>query len=232
MAGKSTFTGSLLCLCIISQALGFGQKGIFYGTLQFPTALEMLPNVRAYYSGNKIIPEINEASKQISFAIPEARNRNFFYLLVTTGVEFCSTDNTVPYLRLKKGAPYKFYTLELGAVPSKSKKRKRTDSGFEASWTVKEIDLATINNGKIPDETLIVCYHPDYVQSLEGGSMVELPKLVMRPDMIKLAGSELKLHEQSDKWFLAALNTDTIHDTVQSELRIIPQSKTVLAMCV
>lgn len=232
MAGKSTFTGSLLCLCIISQALGFGQKGIFYGTLQFPTALEMLPNVRAYYSGNKIIPEINESTKQISFAIPEARNRNFFYLLVTTGVEFCSTDNTVPYLRLKKGAPYKFYTLELCAIPSKLKKRKRTDSGFEASWTVKEIDLATINNGKIPDETLIVCYHPDYVQSLEGGSMVELPKLVMRPDMIKLAGSELKLHEQSDKWFLAALNTDTIHDTVQSELRIIPQSKTVLAMCV
>lgn len=232
MFRKSTISGSLLCFCIIGQAFGFGQKGIFYGTLQFPTGLELLPNVRAYYSGNKIIPEINESTKQITFAIPEARNRNFFYLLVTTGVEFCSTDNTVPYLRLKKGAPYKFYTLEMNTTPSKSKKRKREDFGFDVSWAVKQIDLATINNGKIPDETFIVCYHPDYVLSLEGGSMVELPKLIMHPDLIKLAGSELKLHEQSDRWFLAALNTDTIHDTVQSELRIVPQSKTVLAMCV
>lgn len=232
MFRKSTITGFLLCFCIISQAFGLGQKGIFYGVLQFPTALEMLPNIRVYYAGNKIIPEMNDATKQISFAIPEARNRNFFYLLVTTGIEFCSTDNTVPNLRLKKGVPYKFYTLELTMVPSKSKKRKAGDSGFEYVWIVKEIDLATINNGKIPDDTLIVCYHPDYVQSLEGGNMVELPKLVMRPDIIKLAGSELKLHEQSDKWFLAALNTDTIHDTAQSELRITPHAKTVLAMSI
>lgn len=218
-----------LGLGFLSQAMA-NQKGIFYGTVQFPSALELVPNLRVYYAGHKIICETNDATKQQSFAISELRNRTFFYLLITPDVEFCSPDNTIPNLRLKKDRPYKFYTLELTMVPATSKKRKLGDSGFEYNWIIKELDLASLTGGKIPDDTIIVCYHPDYVQGLEGGNMVEFPKIIIKPDAVKLAGSEAKFYEQSDRWFLAALNTDTIHDTAQSELRINPHAKTVLAM--
>lgn len=229
MFRKSIIIGFLgVGLC--NQATASSPKGVFYGTVQFPNTLEMVPNMRVYYAGHKIICEANDATKQQSFAIPEMRNRTFFYLLITPDIEFCSPDNTIPYLTLKKERPYKFYTLELTMIPAKSKKRKVNDPGFEYTWIVKEIDLATVTGGKIPDETIIVCYHPDYIQSLEGGNMVEFPKIIIKPDVAKLAGSEAKLYEQSAKWFLTALNTDTIHDTAQAELRINPQAKTILAM--
>lgn len=231
MFRKSIIVG-FLGLGLLGKAMASSPKGIFYGTVQFPNTLEITPNLRVYYAGNKIICEANDATKQQSFAISEMRNRTFFYMLITPDVEFCSPDNTIPYLRLKKDRPYKFYTLELTMVPSKSKKRKLNDPGFEYVWIIKEIDLASITGGKIPDDTVIVCYHPDYIQGLEGGSMVELPKIIIKPDVVKLAGSEAKLYEQSDRWFLAALNTDTIHDTAQSELRFNPQAKTVLAMSI
>lgn len=207
-------------------------KGIFYGAVQFPTNLEMVPNLRVYYAGNIATCEPNESTKQQSFAIAEQPHRNFFYLLVATAsdVEFCSPDNTIPYLRLKKDSPYKFYTLERVITQSKSKKRKLNDSGYEYSWNSKQIDLVAITGGKIPDDTIIVSYHPEYVKGLEGGSMVELPKLIIKTNVAQLAGSENKLYEQSDRWFLAALNIDTIHGTAKSELRINPQAKTVLAM--
>lgn len=231
MFRKSIMIG-FLGLGFFSEAMAFSPKGVFYGSVQFPNTLEMTPNLRVYYAGHKIICEANDATKQVCFAIPELRNRTFFYLLVTPDIEFCSPDNTIPYLRLKKETPHKFYTLELTMTPSKSKKRKLNDPGFEYAWIIKEIDLATITGGKIPDDTIIVRYHPEYILGLEGGNMVEFPKIIIKPNVAKLAGSEAKLYEQSDRWFLAALNTDTIHDTAQSELRINHQAKTILAMSI
>lgn len=233
MFRKSIIIG-FLGLGLFSKAMASGPKGIFYGSVQFPNSLEMVPNLRVYYAGNIITCEPNEGTKQQSFSISEQRNRSFFYMLVATAgdIEFCSPDNTIPYLRLKKDRPYKFYTLELTMSPSTSKKRKLNDPGFEYVWNTKEIDLVSITGGKIPDDTIIIGYHPAYVKGFEGGSMVEFPKLVIKPNAAKLAGSEAKLYEQSDKWFLAALNTDTIHGTPKSELRFNPQSKTILAMSI
>lgn len=227
MFRKSIIIG-FLGLGLLGKAIASSPKGIFYGTVQFPSTLEMTPNLRVYYAGRKLLCEANDATKQQSFAISEMRNRTFFYLLITPDIEFCSPDNTIGNLRLKKDRPYKFYTLELTMTPSKSKKRKLNDPVFEYTWITKDINLASITGGKIPDDTIIVCYHPDYVQGLEGGNMVELPKILIKPDVVKHAGSEAKLYEQSDRWFLAALNTDTIHDTTQTELRFNP--KTILAM--
>jgi hypothetical protein len=191
MFRKSIIVG-FLGLGLLGTAMASGPKGVFYGSVQFPNSLEMVPNLRVYYAGNIISCEPNESTKQQSFAIAEQRNRTFFYMLVATpsDVEFCSPDNTIPYLRLKKDRPYKFYTLELAMSPSKSKKRNANDPGLDYHWNTKQIDLASITGGKIPDETIIVGYHPEYVQGFEGGNMVELPKLVIKPNAVKLAGSE------------------------------------------
>lgn len=203
-------------------------KGLFVGSIQFPSVLEMVPSIRVYYSGRKISCETDELGKKITFNIPEYKQRTFFYLLIAPSIEFGSHENTVPFLKLQKSCPHKFYGMELVKVETQDKKKKKT-SPFEYAWVIKELNL-NLPDGRIPDDTIIVRYHPDYVQSIEGGNMVEFPKIIIRSDILKLTGSEAKLHDISNRWFLAALHTDTIHDPIQSEFMINPTTKTVLAM--
>ncbi len=92
---------------------------------------------------------------------------------------------------------------------------------MEYTWAIRQLELQ-LPDGRIPDETIIIRYHPDYVYALEGGNNIEFPKIIIKPDILKLVGSEAKLHELSNKWFLAALNTDTIHDTAPAQIRIEP----------
>lgn len=210
-----------------AQSYGYG-KGIFVGSIQFPSVLEMVPSIRVYYSGRKISCETDELGKKITFNIPEYKQRTFFYLLIAPSIEFGSHENTVPFLKLQKNCPHKFFGMELVKVETQDKKKKKT-TPFEYTWIVRELAL-NLADGRIPDDTIIVRYHPDYIQSIEGGNMVEFPKIVIRSDILKLTGSEAKLHDISTRWFLAALHTDTIHDPIQSEFLINPTTKTVLAM--
>lgn len=210
-----------------AHAYGYG-KSLFVGSIQFPSILEMVPSIRVYYSGRKISCETDELGKKITFSIPEYKQRTFFCLLVAPSIEFGSHENTVPFLKLQKNCPYKFYGMELVKVETQDKKKKKT-SPFEYTWIVRELNLS-LPDDRIPDDTIIVRYHPDYIQSIEGGNMVEFPKIIIRPDILKLTGSEAKLHDISNRWFLAALHTDTIHDPIQSEFLVTPTTKTVLAM--
>lgn len=224
------FLGLILSIST-TTAYAFGEKSLFIGNIVFPSTLEMVPSIRIYYAGRKIICENDDFGKKVTFSIPEHKQRTFFFLLITPHIEFASHENTVPFLKLKKGAPYKFFAMEL-VMHEVSKKRKTPGSNekqYAYSWVVKPIDLSVVD-GRIPDETIIVRYNPEFVSALEGGSMIEFPKIIINPDIIKMVGSETKLHEYSNRWFLASLNTDTIHDTAQSEIRMVPQSKTVLAM--
>ncbi len=226
-----SFLGLISLLSPSIQA--FGQKGLFIGNILFPSTLEMVPNIRIYYAGRKIVCETDDCGKKLTFTIPEQKQRTFFFMLVTPDVEFCSHENTVPFLKLKKNAPYKFFVMELIQVEAPKKRKKPwanpLEKNMEYTWTIKQIELQ-LPDGRIPDETIIVRYHPDYIYALEGGNNIEFPKIIIKPDIIKLVGSEKKLHEHSNRWFLAALNTDTIHDTVPSEVRMNPHAKTVLAM--
>lgn len=221
----------ILLLCLLSSpclhAYGYG-KSLFIGSIQFPSIVEVVPSIRVYYSGRKIMCETDELGKKITFSIPEYKQRTFFYLLIAPSIEFGSHENTVPFLKLQKNCPYKFYGMELVKVETQDKKKKKS-SPFEYAWIVRELNLC-LPDDRIPDDTIIVRYHPDYVQSIEGGNMIEFPKITIRPDILKLTGSEAKLHDISNRWFLAALHTDTIHDPLQSEFFINPTTKTVLAM--
>ena len=211
----------------------FGEKSLFIGNIVFPSTLEMIPNIRVYYAGRKIVCETDDYGKKVTFSIPENKQRTFFFMLITPETEFCSHENTVPFLMLKKNAPYKFYVMELVQIEAPKKKNRPWANPFEKNmeytWVIKQLDLQ-LPDGRIPDETIIVRFNPDYVQALEGGNNIEFPKIIIRPDIIKLVGSETKLHELSNRWFLAALNTDTIHDTAPAEVRMHPHSKTILAM--
>ena len=216
----------ILILLIVSDSLG--QKSLFTGIIQFPLDIMDLPNIRIYYAGHKITTEMDDHAKKVIFTIPEIKERSFFYLLFVTNIECCTHENTVPFLKLKKNQPYKFYSLQ--RIQNPKNKRKRTDlNQTEYTWIVKELSL-TLPDGRIPDDTIIIYYNPSYIQAVEGGAAIEFPKIFIKPDILSFVGGQQKLEHMSNTWFLAALNTDLIHDSLQPEVVIKNQPKTILAM--
>lgn len=231
---KTIFLGFLGLISLFPfSTFAFGEKSLFIGNIIFPSVLEMVPSIRVYYAGRKIVCETDDCGKKVTFSIPEHKQRTVFFMLITPDIEFCSHENTVPFLKLKKNMPYKFFVMELIQVEAPKKKRKPWSNPFEKNmeytWAIRQLELQ-LPDGRIPDETIIIRYNPDYICSLEGGNNIEFPKLVIKPDILKIVGSEEKLHEFSNKWFLASLNTDTIHESPSPEIRMNPHSKTVLAM--
>jgi len=191
---------------------------IYVASVQFPAIIKELPTMRAYFAGKKITCEVD--GDRLLFTIETERNMRKLYILVVEDNSF-KYDETVQYLRVKPGTPYKFWSLELV-----HKKNNRTiapklvggiklnqDETSPYFWIIHEetIDEAT---GRIPDNTMILRYHPSFVGHLEeSDSSVNLPTLVIVPNILKLVGSEKNLHEISTRYILSALDyCDTIHD--------------------
>lgn len=212
----------------------YEEKAVFIGSIQFPSILEVIPGVRIYYAGKKISTEIDEDGHRIIFSVPAPKNLTFFYFLITPEIQFSSNENTIEFLKLKPRMPYRFYVVELVTTEESGNKRAKSTMAFAENttkyhWNIKEVTLNLPAN-RIPDDTIIICFDPSYIQKLEGGNAVEFPKICLRPDLLKLTGSEKKLHELSTSWFLAALNTDTIHEAPAPEIKFSPHSKTVIAL--
>ena len=178
--------------CCIGLILGrqaplhaFGEKSFFIGNIVFPSSVEMVPSIRVYYAGRKIVCENDDFGKKVTFSIPEYKQRTFFFLLITPDIAFSSHENTVPFLKLNKKAPYKFFAMELVAqeMPKKRKRSGANEKQLNYAWVIKQIDLSVVD-GRIPDETIIVRYNPEFVSALEGGSMIEFPKIIINPEMI------------------------------------------------
>jgi len=209
------------------------EKTLFMGTIQFPPTVQVTPSIRIYYAGRKITTEIDQENNRILFSVPEQKNRSFFYLLITPEIRFVSHENTIEYLTLKPGLNHAFFALELMAIQDKAAQKRLKQNPFlpapvTYTWAVHQLRL-NLPSGRIPDETIIVCYDPTYVAKLDGGNAVEFPKIIMKTDLIKVVGSEKKLHDLSTQWFLTALNTDTIHEAPVTQIQLSSQAKTVLA---
>lgn len=223
-----------LFICVASiislQSYSFEPKSLFVGTMQFPTSLENVPPIRVYYAGRKITTETDNEGKRITFTIPETKRRSFFYVYIAPQFDFCCTSNNIEYLKQTPSTPYKLYALELIGIPAPAGARivQGKKSHITYQWSVKEIELGD-PTGKIPDDAIIVCFDPAYIQSFQGGNAIEFPRIVIKDDIAQLAGSEDKLHELSTRWLLAALNTDAIHDTIAPCVKQQVHSKTIIA---
>jgi hypothetical protein len=201
------------------------------GTIQFPNELKKVPNVRVYCGGNRITSQTLDAAKQATFTLPfEERRRTTFSLLITETIQFQPEEgtNTIQYLKINPEQTYKFYVLEL----IKTELKHNADDFFNAdrlksnasnqnnqmtyAWKIIE---HTLLNGRIPDDAIIICYNPEYIENLSGGNAVELPHIYIKDNVINLAGSEAKLHDASAALLLSSLDTDAIHATIHQEVK-------------
>lgn len=209
-------------------------KALFMGTIQFPSALKKVPLVRVYCGGNRITSQNLDSAKQATFTVPfEERRRTTFSLLITQTIKFQPEEgtNTIQYLKIDPEQDYKFYVLEL--IKTEQPKHIASDDFFNAEHMAKlnqshpnnqftyewKIIEHTLLNGRIPDDTIIVCYNPDYIENLSGGNAVELPHIYIKDNVLNLAGSEAQLHDASAALLLSSLDTDAIHASIHQEVK-------------
>lgn len=215
-------------------------KGLFIGSLQFPKSVHKVPNVRVYCGGNKALNcETSDSAKSATFTIPEDKRRTHFSVVITETFSWESIEdtNTIKFLKIDEDQAYKFYRLELvkkeqpaldfeNNYPYQSQNKKPKQDTATYEWIIQQETLSFDDGWRIPDDAIIVCFNPEYVDKLKGGSVVELPKIVVKNNVLKLAGSEDMLHAKSIELLLASLDTDALHANIQQEVKQDYQRRT------
>ncbi len=215
------------------------------GTIQFPSDVAKVPDIRIYRGGRKIVCETDEDSKKITLTIPREPREESFYLLVSEAVQYhqvkpedeADIQNTISYFRVPKGQDYTLYRLSLAceeheqndeplqsykhlfekdAAQHFGKKKKMNTPKY--TWKVTKEALPT-DSGRLPDDTIIVHYVPTLIESISGGSKFELPTIKMKNNLLQLVGSEKELHELSDSLLLSCLDLEPLHATIQQKVR-------------
>lgn len=210
-------------------------KKMIWGAIQFPKTLTSIPDMRIYYSGQRIKCETQQDIKRVTFAIPDSAQKNQFKILITDNVEFASEYNVIKYLKVRHNTPYKFYlaTLIQQTIPLCSLEQldnEGINSKNILTWHIQEYPNA-LEKERIPDDTIIICLKASYIERLEGSSETMLPTIKIRSDIVKLAGSEQQLHDQANELILSLLDYDTIHAAMhQEEVHPANNPKTVLAI--
>jgi len=208
-------------------------RSLLMGMIQFPRMLKKVPAIRVYYGGKIVNSYTHEGISKVTFEVSKNNHQTTFYLLVTEHIQYqvktfsdmLWQSNTIDYLQLPPHQQYKFYRLELTPDVIESidnmELLKQQSSPAEKNnnyhWKIYEEQLP--ENGKIPDETIVVCYFPNAIAMLNGGSKLELPAIVIKRNVIDLMGSEEKLHKASTKLQIASLDTDTIHTPTKREIK-------------
>ena len=217
-------------------------RSLVMGMIQFPRILKKIPSVRIYYGGKIVNSHAHEGIAKVTFEVSKNNRQSTFYLLITEHIQYqvktfadkSWQSNTIDYLQLPPQQPYKFYRLELlpdaletmdtMEIPKQQTRQTEKDNRYH--WKVYEEQLPT--TGKIPDETIVVCYFPEAITIRNGGSKLELPAIAIKHNVIDWMGSEEKLHEESIKLQIASLDTDTIHAPTRQEIKQNPQRTLII----
>lgn len=195
---------------------------LMLGIIQFPQTITTVPVPRVYYMGKTIPCESHEGEKKVTFDLPKNKHLHHFYLLITESISYTLKNNetinelqTVDYIRVPDNQLYKMYELELT-----TKRVTEDDQESFYYWAINEKQLDD-DSQRIPDETIIVLYSPEYIETVMGGNTFELPSIVVKSDVVDLAGSEQQLYNKSIELQLASLNSDTIHAPLKHAIKQI-----------
>lgn len=222
------YTLALLLGTSLQTVCYFAGDKIWHGTIKFPANSKNILPVRIYYAGNIVPSEVQSNSKQVSFDISESKIRNNFCLIIVDNIELITEQNTIKCLKAPEGRPYKLYQMEF--APSKDT-AKASDANLDAShmgsWSVTQKMLP--ENRHIPDNAIIVCYHPNLVKDVEGGNGLELPKIIL-DERIMTQLTDDELQDASVQYLLTSLNCDSIHARQQALIKPDFAKKTVISM--
>ncbi len=227
MIKKHTTFLALLILTYLTSHTNPPATPLILGTFQFPQTIMSVPVPRIYHMGKTIPCEVHEGTKKVTFDLPKQKDTHRFSLVITESIRYELKKNdfldqqTVDYIYIPAGKPYKYYELKLTHV------KKENEDSKKLGWKIKEKQLA-FNTHRIPDEAIVVLYSPEYIEGLSGGTGLELPIIAIKSDVVDLAGSAENLYESSIKLQLASLNSDTIHLPLKHVIKQLGQ-RTLIA---
>ena len=190
----------------LSAPLHASAIGLLVGSIEFPSLDEGL-TIRLYYEGQIVKTEVQ--GNKLVYRIPTSRDQFRYFLLFVEDIDFVVkatgddnvTQNTIEYLIAHPNVPYRVFELQ-----------KKGDG-----WFVVERLLPV--GGRIPDSTIIVLHPAGHVNTVSGGNRFQLPSIVMKDNIVDLAGSEEKLQDTATELLLASLDCDALHVTMKENIK-------------
>lgn len=231
----------MILLVMSSSPIIRAAQSLFIGTIQFPTILKKVPCLRIYYGGHKITGEPNDKTKQLIFSIPEigekmGQNKKF-HLVITESIQFEIEENTVKYVKIAPKQAYK--CVEIEQIKHESMAPHTHSPGefdgarlvipeTKVSYTWRVTKKGLDEHGQLPDNAIVICLSPTYIDRIEGGSKAEFPRIIIKTDLLDIVGSEKKLHEEETELLLSAINSDALHSKINQEIKN-QSTKTIIA---
>lgn len=213
MNKKSLFSTILVLLAITSSLKAFTDRKLMVGIIDLPAHFQKLSNIRIWQGGTIIACDIDARSKKISFELSIEKSQTFFYLVVIDDIIPSIEDNTVHYFSATKTADYKIFSLNLIT--------DETANDTRHHWVTKELHIPL---SRIPDDAIIVYFPGSYVERLDGGSSIELPKIVLKKNL-----NQETVHMAFTKQILKAINYDSLHASITREIKPGTTSTTLVA---
>jgi hypothetical protein len=203
------FRASILTIFIFTHTIFIYPSAISIrtGAIEFPLTLQRIPNVEIFYEGQKIKVEIE--TNKLVFNIPMSRMQWRFFILFVENADYVlkssdglTVQNTVDYQIVQSGIPYRVFELQTQGD----------------QWLIAERLLP--DNGRIPDSTIIVYFPPNYIDTVTGGNRLELPHVLIKDNIVELAGGEELLQEKADELSLATIDTAMLHMPMKETVRL------------
>jgi hypothetical protein len=145
------------------------------------------------YKGQEIKTEVD--GNTLLFRIPISKQQHRLLLLFIEDFDNVFKEViedvqqiTVDYQVARVNTPYHLFELQ------------RADQ----TWNV--IERLLPDDGRIPDNTIIVRCPAHYLKSIEGGSYYQLPTITLKDNIVQLAGSEKQLEDKSIELHMASLD--------------------------
>lgn len=233
--GNSFIVFSILSILAIGypcKSLASGTS-LLLGSIQFPQSVKSTPNIPIYHKGVKVPCEVDHELKKAMFNIVKNRHCREFHLLIVEEFAFESEENVIKYLKIDTTKKHKLYrlSLERNSTPNSSRgtlTRQAVETKPEYRWNTEEV-MVDVEDGRIPDDAIIICFDPSYVATVQGGSSIELPKIILKEDLLTSVGSEENLHDVFASLILSSLDYDMLHTKMSLKTQSY-QNKTILAL--
>lgn len=203
------------------------QQTLFMGTIQWPTLLKKVPSLRLYRAGHQLAVETNNETRQSTYSLPELKDVSLLTMIIIEPdhiKQVMAEDNTVNHLAITKNAPYKCF--QIIRTHEQQEPIKEGEKGLIVEgWKVEQRRLR--DDGIIPDDALIICYNPGFIEEVSGGNTIDLPTIHIDNTIVKKIGSEEALHDAADAYLITCLNLDTIHTKLTFDVKQHQEKKLV-----
>lgn len=192
----------LCCMLMNAQAMqAHDETKLFSGSIEFPCSLNY--DLCLFYQGQKLDFERSKSSPFVQFSFVDSKEVHTVYLLVTNGLTCCTQEsNTVQCLCVVDDSSYICYKMQ-------AKRESHADEHQLLTWEISEHRL---QNGQVPQNSLIFLFEPSLIAGLKVQSWKPenlfriVPTVVIHP-----TATEAQIQRAMVIARLAALDIDAIH---------------------